>query len=78
MLTKIIDDLWLDLDKIVRFSREGSEVKYTIDFKDKLVTYYAPANAGDAFIQALEKHTLGYPLDELLEDTTNNPDGDEV
>ncbi len=82
MLTKITDDLWLDFDKLVRVSIEGSEIKYTIDFKEKMVTYYAPPEVKRAFLDALDAyHAAIQPVqsvDELIEDLINNPDGEEV
>lgn len=55
MKTRITDDLWIDLERIVRVSREGHEVKYTMDYKDKMVTYYCPDEiTGIALLRALE------------------------
>jgi hypothetical protein len=86
MLTMITEDLWLDFDKLVRVSLEGSEIKYTIDFKEKLVTYYAPASATKPFIAALKDYALRQSerlesvqtTEELIDEMLNNPTGEEV
>lgn len=83
MLTKITDELWLDFDKLVRVSKEDGEIKYTIDFKERLVTYYAPREATEPFLRALDIHEARrlqpvQTLEELLAAENDNPTGEEV
>lgn len=83
MLTMITDDLWIDFDRLVRVSNEGGELKYSIDFKEKLVTYYAPPDAVIPFLKALTEHRMRAlePIktsEDLINDMTTNPTGEDL
>lgn len=58
MLTKITDELWLDLDRIIRVAVDGDEVKYTIDFKERNVTYCVPLGTGCMLLNVLDELRL--------------------
>ncbi len=66
MLTNIINTLWLDLDRLVRVEYD----RYSLDFKDKTVTYMITAEESTALQRVLaeEKLTrLSNPLELLTE-----------
>lgn len=80
MQTKITDDLWLDLDKLVRVAKDGEEVKYTMDYIDKMITFYCPTpESGEALLKILEErnHQRMQTVDEMIDDLVNN-NGEEV
>jgi translation initiation factor IF-3 len=78
MLTQITNDLWLDLEKIIRVAKDGDEVKYTIDFKERMVTYSVEMHVGARLLTVLQEKELQklLPVKELIEQMVNNPNGD--
>lgn len=78
MLTKINDELWLDLDRVIRVAKGEDEVKYTIDFKDRMVTYCVDLEVGAQLWNVLREKELQklQPVDDLMEEMVINPNGD--
>ncbi len=58
MLIKVNKELWIDTDFVVKASLEDDEFKYTMDFKDKMITYITTKEIGMAFLGVLEVNTL--------------------
>ncbi len=78
MLTKITDDLFIDLEKVIRVAKDGQEVKYTIDFKERMVTYSVEMHVGARLLAVLQEKELQklIPVEKLIEQMVNNPNGD--
>lgn len=69
MIQKITDDLWIDLDRLVRVD----DGKYSLNFNDKVVTYHVEpeiAKKLNDVLQARLDHELQQSMMEILHDAT--------
>lgn len=79
MLTQITNELWLELDRVIRVARDGDEVKYTIDFKERMVTYCVDYESVGVYLLNVLKEIdlqMHRPVEELIQEMTTNPNGD--